>query len=75
MIGFTLNFDKVIAAHAKDDGNVVYHFNETLKEKGIYDEVYHEINLYNRRLNAVMAAITVIAAMALCLVIVLKHYH
>lgn len=75
LIGFTLNFDKVIAAHAKDDGNVVYHFNETLKEKGIYDEVYHEIDLYNRRFKAVMTAITVIAAMTLCLVTVLKHYH
>ena len=68
-----MGFDKVIAAHAKDDGNVVYHFNETLKEKGIYDEVYHEINLYNRRLNAAMTAVTVIAAIALCLVIVLNH--
>ena len=73
LIGFTLNFGKVIAAHAKDDGNVVYHFNEALKEKGIYDEVYHEINLYDRRFNAAMTAITVIAAIALCLVIVLNH--
>lgn len=76
LIGFTLiNFDKVIAAHAKDDGNVIYHFNEILKEKDIYDEVYHEINLYNRRFNAVMTAIIVIAAIAyaLCFVIVLKH--
>jgi hypothetical protein len=73
LIGFTLGFDKVIAAHAKDDGNVVYHFNEILKEKGIYDEVYHEMNLYNRRLVAAMTAITVIAAIALCLVIALNH--
>ena len=73
LIGFTLGFDKVIAAHAKDDGNVVYHFNEILKEKGIYDEVYHEINLYNRRLIAVFTAITVIAAIALCLVVAFKH--
>ena len=73
IIGFTLNFDKAIAAHAKDDGNVIYHFNEILKEKGIYDEVYHEINLYNRRLTAAMTAITVIAAIGLCLFIVLKH--
>lgn len=73
IIGFTLNFDKAIAAHAKDDGNVIYHFNEILKEKGIYDEVYYEINLYNRRLTAAMTAITVIAAISLCLIIVLKH--
>ena len=73
LIGFTLNFGIVTAAHAKDDENVIYHFNEILKEKDIYDEVYHEINLYNRRLNAVMTAITVIAAIVLCLVIVLNH--
>jgi len=73
LIGFTLGFDKVIAAHAKDDGNVVYHFNEILKEKGIYDEAYHEINLYDRRANAVFIAITVIAAIALCLVVAFKH--
>ena len=73
LIGFTIGFDKVTAAHAKDDANVIYHFNEILKDKGIYDEVYHEINLYNRRLTAVFTAITVIAAIALCLVVAFKH--
>ena len=66
MIGFTTQGNKIVAAHARNDNNLISHYNDRfeniLKEKGIYNFVSNGCSEFNFKMAVVIALVVLIFA-------------
>jgi hypothetical protein len=64
MIGFTTEGNEIVAAHARNDDNLINHYNNRfeniLKEKGIYNFVSNACNEFNFIMDVVITLVVVL---------------